>query len=152
VEIFLQPHVPAPTVSVIGDTPIAVALRDLAPSAGFALSDEPEFGVVVASHDHGDEEALRAALDAGVPYVALVSSRKRGAAILEALGVGDGRVHTPAGLDIGARTPGEIAVSILAEMVLHRRRPTDRPILHPPTGGQSGHLPAGVTEHHCCGD
>jgi xanthine dehydrogenase accessory factor len=138
-EIFLQPHVPAPTVRVVGETPIAACLRDLAPSVGFALADEPGFGVVVASHDHGDEDALRSALDAAVPYIALVASRKRGSAIVEALGVEEGRVRTPAGLDIGARTPGEIALSILAEMVLHRRgRPAEPAV----TAGQAG---------QCCG-
>lgn len=150
-EIFLQPHVPAPTVSVVGDTPIAASLRELAPAAGFAVSAEPEFGVVVASHDHGDEEALRAALDAGVPYVALVASRRRGGAIVEALGVEEGRVRTPAGLDIGARTPGEIAISILAEMVRERRHPSKHPDLVPHTGTQSGSLAASAP-HHCCGD
>jgi xanthine dehydrogenase accessory factor len=151
-EIFLQPHVPAPTVSVVGDTPIAASLRDLVPAAGFALSDEPEFGVVVASHDHGDEDALRAAIETGVPYVALVSSRRRGAAILESLGVEDGRVRTPAGLDIGARTPGEIAISILAQMIAEHRRPTSNPIPLSPTDTQLGSPAEGVTEHHCCGD
>jgi xanthine dehydrogenase accessory factor len=146
-EIFLQPHVPAPTLSVVGATPIAAALRTIAPVAGFELTDAAaDFGVVVASHDHGDEDALRAALDAGVPYVALVASRRRGAAVLASIGADDGRVRTPAGLDIGAQTPGEIAVSIVAEMVLHRRRPA----LHPPTGEKAGQPEESVTEHHCC--
>ena len=64
---------------------------------------------------------------AGVPYVGLVASRKRGAAVLDTLRA-DGvpeelikRLRTPAGLDIGAVTPEEIALSILAEIVATRR-------------------------------
>jgi xanthine dehydrogenase accessory factor len=58
-----------------------------------------------------------------VGYVGLVASRRRGAAVREALDVPDALgalVHTPAGLDIGARTPAEIAVSILAQVVAER--------------------------------
>jgi xanthine dehydrogenase accessory factor len=73
---------------------------------------------------------LRRGLEAGVPYVGLVASRRRGAGVLAELrgdGVPDallGRIDTPAGLDVGARTPAEIAVSILARIVEVRRRET----------------------------
>jgi xanthine dehydrogenase accessory factor len=82
---------------------------------------------VVASHGRGEEEALARALRSDVPYVGLVASRRRGASVVEALremGVADvelGRLRTPAGLDIGARGPDEIALSILAEIVSVRR-------------------------------
>jgi xanthine dehydrogenase accessory factor len=55
-----------------------------------------------------------------VPYIGLVASRRRGAAVLDALGLDAeqrARVHTPAGLDIGAQSPGEVAVSIVAEII-----------------------------------
>src|SRR5262245_371001 len=76
--------------------------------------------VVVASQGHYDEEALAAALKRAVPYVALVSSRRRGAtvkALLEEQGIAVDTLRSPAGLDIGARTAQEVALSILAEIV-----------------------------------
>jgi xanthine dehydrogenase accessory factor len=76
---------------------------------------------VVASQGHYDEDALERLLKANVAYVGLVASRKRGAAVLSLLeksGVpGAASVRNPAGLDLGARTPPEVALSILAEIV-----------------------------------
>ena len=92
-------------------------------------------GLVVASHGRGEKEALEAALRAGVPYVALVGSRIRAASVLAALDVPDAdraRVRSPAGLDIGARSAGEIALSILAELVAERARPRV-PLPRPPS-------------------
>src|SRR6185295_11625844 len=77
--------------------------------------------VVVASQGHYDEEALDASLKSGIPYVGLVASRKRGAtvrALLEERGVPRlAAIRNPAGLDLGARTAPEVALSILAEIV-----------------------------------
>jgi xanthine dehydrogenase accessory factor len=76
---------------------------------------------VVATQGHYDEEALTSALRAGMPYVGLVASRKRGAAVrqqLEESGIANvAAIKSPAGLDLGARTPPEVALSILAEIV-----------------------------------
>jgi xanthine dehydrogenase accessory factor len=130
-EIFLQPRRPAPRVLVVGDTPVASAVAALLGPVGFAAvsSVDPvpdDAGLVVASHGRGEKEALEAALRARVPYVALVGSRIRAAAVLASLDVPDAdraRVRSPAGLDIGARTAGEIALSIVAELVSERARP-----------------------------
>lgn len=138
IEIFLQPRIPAPRVLVVGTTPVAQALATLGPGVGLDVeltdgeSANPGGGdaaLIVASHGNAEEGALEAALRAGVPYVALVASETRGAAVLGSLDVDDAlrrRVFTPAGLQLGARTPGEIALSILAQLIGERskaRRP-----------------------------
>jgi len=129
-EIFLEPEYPPPLVLVHGDGPIARAVVSMAERLGYASSgtDAPfdnAVAIVVASHGRGEGEALRAALDAGVEYVGLAASRRRGAGVLAALDLTDEqrvRIRTPAGLDIGARTPEEVALSILAEIVAARPR------------------------------
>jgi xanthine dehydrogenase accessory factor len=133
VEIFLEPLAPPARLLVVGDTPIAQSLVAFAEPLGFAVetvagSDaQPrpdDAGLVVASHGRDEEAALAAALRAGVPYVALVASRRRGTAVLASLDLDQAdrdRVSVPAGLDIGARTAPEIALSILAELVSERR-------------------------------
>ena len=79
---------------------------------------------VVASQGHYDEEALEAILRAGAAYVGLVASRKRGGTIKSTLAEGGTpgveTIRNPAGLDLGARTASEIALSILAEIVQTR--------------------------------
>ena len=84
--------------------------------------------VIVATQGQGDLDALRSALEADALHVAFVGSRKKFDALslkLEDAGVaGDriARVSAPAGLDIGAVTPEEIALSILGELIAVRRR------------------------------
>ena len=130
-EIFLEPALPPPLVQVAGDSPTAHALIALGRPLGYTM--EPWAGrveadaaaLVVASHGKDEDGPLVAALEAGVPYVGLVASRKRGAAVIAALPVTDslkGRVHSPAGLDIGAATAEEVALSILAEIVAGQPR------------------------------
>jgi xanthine dehydrogenase accessory factor len=84
--------------------------------------------VVVSTQGRGDEAALRAAVATDAAYHAFVGSRRKMAALREKL-VGEGvaaaaldRVKAPAGLDLGAITPEEIAMSILAEITVERRR------------------------------
>lgn len=131
-DIFLDPQLPALRVVIAGDTPIARGLHDVAAAAGYdVVRDAPadvaprpgDAAVIVASHGNDEEVALVRALQAGVGYVALVASPTRGAAVLAALDVAAeqrDRVHTPAGLDIGARAPADVAIAILAEFVAQR--------------------------------
>lgn len=157
-EIFLEPVVPAPLLLVHGDSPIARALLTLGDRVGYAATAwVPDGGdpvalppdtaaVVCASHGRDEEPLLTAALRAGVGYVGLVASRKRGDAVVASLDVDDvarARIHTPAGLDIGARTPDEVALSILAEMVAERRRTSGRPLEESPHRHASGKEAAG---------
>jgi len=99
---------------------------------------------VVATMGERDEEAVAAAIAAGPAYVGVVASAKRFGEMRETLaarGVSSAalaRVKNPAGLDIGAQTPEEIAVSILAEIVQARRREA-RETAAPAQGGK---LPA----------
>jgi xanthine dehydrogenase accessory factor len=145
IEVFLEPFLPAPRMIVAGDTPIAAALLRLGPEVGLEAIDSrgsdsgapvpssDDLALVVAAHGRDERAILRAALEAGVSYVGLVASRKRGAAVLDALrdeGVAEElleRIDTPAGLDIGARSPAEIALSILASIVEVRRRASTAP-------------------------
>ena len=99
--------------------------------AGFDLSGAIRLDssfVVVATQGKRDREALAAALSCGAPYVAFVGSRRK-AATLKAAMIEQGQpaerveaLHAPAGLDIGAATPEEIALSILAEITQERRK------------------------------
>jgi xanthine dehydrogenase accessory factor len=133
-EIFLTPQYPAPLVRICGSTPIAEELARVCGVLGYDVrrdsTEAPgEFdgatAVVIATHGGAEAEMIRAALDAGVPYVGLVASRVRGASVLESLDLDEAdraRVHTPVGLPIGAKTPAEIAVSIAAEVIAGIRR------------------------------
>lgn len=131
IEIFLRPVLPRPLLCVVGDTPIGRAVGELASFLDFEVQQLPSYAgttaVVVAGLGRNEERAIRAALDAGVPYIALVASRTRGAVVLDSMNLTDaerGLVRAHAGLDIGARTPQEIALSILAEIVRDLRRGT----------------------------
>ncbi len=140
IEVFLEPSPPAPRVLVVGETPIAAALQrigaelELEMVAAGADGPEPQRGdlaVIVAAHGRDELHALRRGLESELPYVGLVASAKRGAGVLDELradGVADGllaRIDVPAGIQIGSRTAGEIAVSILAKVVEVRRAGAD---------------------------
>jgi xanthine dehydrogenase accessory factor len=90
--------------------------------------------VVVSTQGRGDEAALRSAVAIDAAYHAFVGSQRKMTALRETL-VADGvpsvvldRVKAPAGLDLGAITPEEIALSILAELIHERRRGQRLPV------------------------
>jgi len=137
-EVFLEPSVPPPLVLLVGDAPIAKALQSIGAALHYSVQlydgDIPPdaAALVVASHGRHEEEALAAAIDAGVPYIGLVASVRRGRAVVDRLAVsesGKAQIHTPAGLDIGASTSEEVALSILAEIVAAKPRQVRPPSL-----------------------
>ncbi|MBI2216709.1 MAG: XdhC family protein [Candidatus Rokubacteria bacterium] len=132
-------------VTVVDDRP-AFASRDRFPGAdrivaaaiGQTLRDlaiGPASHVVLVTRDHQhDEAALSAVIDRGPAYIGMIGSRRRVREVfrhLRAAGVPDDRierVHAPIGLSIGAESPAEIAVAIVAEIVQVRRAPVgERP-------------------------
>jgi xanthine dehydrogenase accessory factor len=153
-EIYVEPHLPAPDLWVVGTTPIAGALVELGAGLGFRvtlvdpIADGEAFPaadrvvvsadlgglepglspyIVVASQGQWDEEALDAALRRDAAYVGLVASPTRSAVVrgyLADQGIPGDRLaalRAPAGLDLGAETAEEVALSILAELVQVRR-------------------------------
>jgi xanthine dehydrogenase accessory factor len=141
-EIYVEPYLPTPVLVLLGHGPVVATLATLGRAAGYdivALADEAAWArldglglgrrasVVVASHADSDEDALERVLGTDAGYVSLVASRRRAAGVVERLrrrGVAPerlGRLKAPAGLDLGAVTPAEIAVSILAEIIQHHR-------------------------------
>jgi xanthine dehydrogenase accessory factor len=126
-EIYLEPLLPSPVLHLVGSSPTADAVAELAPALGFVVrrtpsTTRPEGAVAALVSSHGGDEvgAVRAALDAGVGFVGLVCSRRRGDALLAELDLSESdrrRVFPHVGLDIGARTSPEIALSILAAVV-----------------------------------
>jgi xanthine dehydrogenase accessory factor len=104
--------------------PLGVPVITLEALAGRLGDLTPDGAAIVASQGHYDDEAIEVLLRADVAYVGLVASRKRGGMVLRLLEersvpkVAD--VRSPAGLDLGARTPLEVALSVLAEIVQWR--------------------------------
>lgn len=136
IEIFLEPMLPKPRVLIVGDTPIAAAVLSLGGELGLdvvpveAGAPDPapgDLALVVAAHGRDELHTLRRGLEAAVPYIGLVASPKRGAGVIAELradGVAEEHldlIDVPAGIDIGARLPAEIALSILATIVAVRR-------------------------------
>lgn len=139
-EIYIEPFLPQARLVVVGQTPIARALARLASACEFQVSTvvadalDPALldarSYVVVATQGGDEPALLAALQSPAAYVGLIASRRRAASLLAFLRAEQldetrlARLKAPAGLDIGAATPEEVAVSLLAELIQLRRRGT----------------------------
>jgi xanthine dehydrogenase accessory factor len=152
-DVFVEPILPKPALLVLGASPIAVALAELAANMGFDVTvaagkdDLARFGsvaskiegfeikptnaprayVVVSTQGSGDRAALKAAAALDARYIAFVGSRRKAATLRDELaneGVSRARldaIKAPAGLDIGAITTEEIALSIVTEMIAVRR-------------------------------
>jgi xanthine dehydrogenase accessory factor len=110
--------------------------RERYPAASRLITDDLDYGalrpapgdfVVIATQHKGDHLSMKRALSSAVGYIALIASRKRSRLVLDYLrreGMGDQeleRVMAPSGLDLGARTPEEIALCVMSEIVLVRR-------------------------------
>jgi len=139
-EIYVEPYLPKPLLVLVGHGPVIDALSTLGRGADYAVvvtsggpaELEPlrltsRASVVVATHADSDEDVLTHVLTTNAGYVSLVASRRRAAVIVDRLkerGVASdrlGQLKAPAGIDIGATEPAEIAVSILAEIIQHHR-------------------------------
>ncbi|MEP4194384.1 MAG: XdhC/CoxI family protein [Aliishimia sp.] len=145
-DVFVEPVLPLPKMVICGTGLVAMALADLATRFDFKVhvhaaqstdleahvtpgfEFEPRDFVVVATQGQGDTDALRAAVSGDCEYVSFVGSTRKfqtlvGKLVAEspALEPALNKVRAPAGLDINAITPNEIAMSILAEITQFRR-------------------------------
>ncbi len=133
VEIYVEPVLPVPRLVLFGSTPAARALARIGEAMGYRVEGGAEASiegahVLVATMGDDDVEVLESVLAREPAYVGVIASRKRFEQVRETL-LGRGvpraaleRVAAPAGLDIGARTPEEIALSVMAQIVERRRR------------------------------
>jgi len=147
--IFIEPLNKQVKLNILGDSPVAQSLSDLAGRLDFAVTvtgpelDPTQFSetvqiehdfetadgdyIVVTTQGRHDRAALKAALNSNATYIAMVASHKKITGLKASLiksGIDASeleRVHSPAGIDIGAVSPAEIALSILAELVAVRR-------------------------------
>ena len=134
IEVYIEPVLPVPHLVVVGTSPMASTLAELARALGWqadliagqdftAASATRRSLVVVATQGHDDEGVLERAVAARPAYLSLVGSHKRGEAVLGYLADRGAdpdilaRVRVPAGLNLGSTGHREIAVAILAELV-----------------------------------
>ena len=149
-DIYIEPVLPKTHVVILGRSPVARKLAQLASAIGYAVAVvadgeiedvaeaelfqsreyslerarvSPSTLIVVATQGEGDEEALEQALKSKASYIGFVASRTKAQKVLDYLktaGIPDEKlnlVRAPAGLDILAKSPEEIAVSILAQLI-----------------------------------
>jgi xanthine dehydrogenase accessory factor len=161
-QIYVEPVTPIPHLTVVGRSPMAHTLAELARALGWRsdVRDGSQFSadeltaasiVVVATQGHGDEDAVERAVTADPAFIGLVASRRRGEAVLGYLadrGVSRerlDRVRVPVGLDLGRTSHREIAVAVLAELV--QLRAAGR--LLPSESGPAPAPPAEMTDPVC---
>jgi xanthine dehydrogenase accessory factor len=146
--IFIEPMIKQPSLNILGNSPAAQSLCYLAGHLGFAVTltcPDPVAGdlpdivrraddfsgvsgnfIVIATQGKHDRNAVKAALASNASHIAMIASSKkitRLKASLAGAGVDPAqldRIHSPAGIEIGAVTPAEIALSVLAELVRAR--------------------------------
>ncbi len=131
-EVYMEPVLPAPTVHIVGSSPMTATLAELVSTLGWRanVTEETDMAgvdasthVIVATQGHFDEQALQRALVSGARSVGLVASEKRATSVVEWLrneGLSDealARLRAPVGIDLGHTDHQGIAVSILAELV-----------------------------------
>jgi xanthine dehydrogenase accessory factor len=196
VEIYVEPVLPAARLVIFGSSPAARVLSRIAHAMGYRVdvvdpdADESAFPdaavrrsiaaddlpqgahVLVATMGDKDIEAIEQALSRSPAYLGVIASAKRYALLRDALlAKGVSRealagVAAPAGLDIGARSPEEIAVSIMAQIVERRRaaQAQGAPAKEPPreaqdpvcgmtvavAGARHKQHVLGVTYYFCC--
>ena len=142
VTVFIEVYRPAPILLIVGGGHIGQPLAEMARIVGFNVqvmdvrperatvpqldpaAITPQTYVVLITEDHvTDQQALRQVLDTLAAYVGMIGSRRKVSIVfdhLRAEGVSKerlARVHAPIGLDLGGRSPAEIALAILAEVV-----------------------------------
>ncbi|MGI9485642.1 MAG: XdhC family protein [Geminicoccaceae bacterium] len=141
VEFFLEPTRQRMRLLILGSSPVAAALTRLGQAIGAETTTREQAttddladldllerdAVVVATQGKGDRQTLEAALRSRAGYVGMIGSRKKIGVLLDRIGedISARRkqaLHGPAGLDIGAIEPEEIAVSIIGEIIQKRRR------------------------------
>ncbi|HEV7672836.1 MAG TPA: XdhC family protein [Thermoanaerobaculia bacterium] len=138
VDVYIDPILPAPRLALFGDSPVAHALSRLGQAMGWSVEADPAAEstanggaaggfAVVCSMGENDEEGIVRALALAPEYLGVVASAKRFGEMRETL-LGQGvsaasldSIHSPAGLKIGAKTPEEIALSVVAEIVERRQ-------------------------------
>lgn len=140
-EIYLEPFLPKPKLLIVGDSPVAQTVAQLGELLEFKVIREPSrideaTYVVVATMGNGDEEGLLSVLGSRPKYFGLVASEKKSQALFEyarEVGFTDEQIRvikSPAGLELGAETMPEIALSVIAEIVqLRRAGATQLPVI-----------------------
>lgn len=108
---------------------------DLATARAMLDADDRAVAVVMGHDLRRDRAALAMLVDSRARFIGLLGPRHRAAALAPAATLADPRVHAPVGLDLGAETPDEIALAVVAEILAHDRSATakhlrDRPSIH----------------------
>ncbi len=139
IDIFVEPYLPTPELLIFGESPVAEKLTELATHFGWAVgkvcggtslaarTQGRGRYIVIATQGQGDLAALKTSLADTADHVAFVGSSKKFESLTNKLIEAGGdaaqisQVQAPAGMNIGAVTPAEIALSILAELTLVKR-------------------------------